>query len=167
MTDEARREFEAAYEELVDPLFRYFLYRLGDRDKARDLAQETFMRAWDYRRKGGVIRELKPFLYTTAGNLFKNELRGRKPVVSLDTMLEAGAEFTSDAVPEEEKADARLVLERLAGLKPPDRELLTLRYVDGLSTKEIADALGKKENAVSVALHRALGRLRALYEPTP
>lgn len=165
--EENRRAFEAAFEEFLDPLFRFFVYRLSDRERAKELAQETFMRAWEFQGKGGEIQAMKPFLYTIAGNLYKNELRGRRPVVSLDTLLEAGVDFASDAVSAEDRADAKLALERLSGLEPPDREVLTLRYVDGLSTREIAEAQKKSEGAVSVALHRALKRLRVLYQPLP
>ena len=159
------KAFEAAHIELIEPLFRYLFFRLNDRDKAKELAQETFTRAWDYARKGGQIQAMKPFLYTTASNLFKNELRGRKPVVSLDLLMEEGAfEFQSDGMSPEEGAEAKLAMRRLENLPGDYREALMLRYVDGLSLREIGEAMGKSEGAAGVQVHRALEKLRKHYK---
>jgi RNA polymerase sigma-70 factor (ECF subfamily) len=123
------------------------------------------MRAWDYARKGGQIQAMKPFLYTTASNLFKNELRGRKPVVSLDLLMEDGAfEFQSGGMSPEESAEAKLAMRRLENLPGDYREALMLRFVDGLSLREIGEAMGKSEGAAGVQVHRALEKLRKLYK---
>lgn len=160
--------FENAYDEYLEPIFRYFLYRLNDRDRAKDLAQETFMRAWLYARDGKVIESMRPFLYTTASNLFKNELRGRKPVTSLDNLMETvGFEIEAEETSAEERAEAQLLMKKVDDLPDAYREVLLLRYVDGLPPREIAKLLGDSDTAVSVRIHRALKKLRELYEPTP
>jgi RNA polymerase sigma factor (sigma-70 family) len=62
----------------------------------------------------------------------------------------------------EERTAARVDLSRaLAALEARDRELLSLRYGADLTARQIGELLGLKTNAVEVALHRALGRLRA------
>lgn len=160
------KRFEEAHEELIEPLFRFFYFRLSDRERAKELAQETFLRAWDYARSGREIRALKPFLYTTAGNLYKNELRGRREVVSLELLTEAGVfELESEETSAEELAEAKLLMEKVPELPDSYKEVLLLRYADGLSNKEIAEALDKSEGAVAVQLHRALEKLRELHEP--
>lgn len=161
--------FIAAYDEHLEALYRYFFFRLNDRERAMDLAQETFMRAWQYVRRGGVIDAMRPFLYATAANLFKNELRGRKPVVSLDALYEEIG-FDPEGATEEEfndAAEARQLMRRVAELSERDQETLTLRYAEGLPVKEIAQLLGQKESAVSVRIHRALRKLKDLHEGTP
>lgn len=162
--EETRASFEAAYDELLEPLFRYFLYRLEDRDRARELAQETFMKAWAYLASGREVRAMRPFLYTTAGNLFKNELRAKRPAVSLERIMEKGFDVGDDRQRPERLAEARLLAGRLDELNPRYREILLLRYADGLSNREIAAALGKSESAVAVTIHRALAKLRALHD---
>lgn len=157
--------FTEAHEEFSESIFRYFAYRLNDRERAKELTQETFARAWTYASGGGTVRAMKAFLFTTAGNLYKNELRGRKPVTSLDALLEGGREFVSEEATIEEKAEAKLLLGKLGELSEQDREVLTLRYVDQLSAKEIAPMLGLTPIAVSVRVHRALKRLRSLHQP--
>jgi RNA polymerase sigma-70 factor, ECF subfamily len=163
-----QKDFEKAYDEFLEPIFRYFYYRFNDRDRAKDLAQETFMRAWLYVRTGKKVEAMKPFLYTTAGNIFKNELRGKKPVTSLDTLTEGtGFEIESEETSAEEVTEARLLMKKLDDLRPSYREVLVLRYVDGLPPKEIAAILGETETNVSVRIHRALRKLRKLHEGIP
>jgi RNA polymerase sigma factor (sigma-70 family) len=54
--------------------------------------------------------------------------------------------------------------EALLRLEPHDRELIALRYGADLKAKQIAALFGERTNAVEVALHRALGRLRGIIE---
>jgi RNA polymerase sigma-70 factor (ECF subfamily) len=163
--DDLVRAFEDAYEELLEPIFRYFFFRLNDRDRAKELAQETFMRAWTYAAGGKEIRAFKPFLYTTANNLFKNELRGKRPAVSLDALRdENDFDVPSGEASPEEAAEARLLMDKVEELPEGDREIVLLRYADGLSLREIAQALDKSEGAAGVQLHRALQKLKKLHE---
>jgi RNA polymerase sigma-70 factor, ECF subfamily len=160
-----RDAFSKAYDEFLEPIYRYFYYRFNDRDQAKDLAQETFMRAWTYARTGKEIGAMKPFLYTTASNIFKNELRGRKAVTSLDMLTtETGFEIESEETSAEEISEARMLMQKLDQLSPSYREVLTLRYVDGLPPKEIASILGESDSNVSVRIHRALRKLREIHE---
>lgn len=159
----ARADIERAYDEFLEPIFRYFYWRLGDRDRAKDLAQETFVRAWDYLRKGNAISSMKPFLYTAAGNIFKNELRGRKPVVSLDALRVEGFDPPLEETSAEERLEAKLLMQKVDRLAPPQREILLLRYADGLSIGEIAEALDITNSATSVRIHRALAALREIH----
>lgn len=166
---ETRKAFEDAYEELLEPIFRYFAYRLDDRDRARELAQETFMRTWSYLADGKEVTAFKPFLYATAGNLFKNELRARRPSSSLETLMEQKGFDAADEreTGPEDAAEARLLFGRLDELPERDREVLTLRYADGLDNREIAHMLAISESATAVRIHRALARLRTIYHGTP
>lgn len=158
--------FEEAYDEFLEPIYRYFLYRFNDRDRAKDLAQETFMRAWDYARSGKKIKLMKPFLYTTASNLFKNELRRKRETASLEVLQEGGFEIADEAVPAEELAEAKRLMTKLPQLPDRYHEVLTLRFVDGLSPQEIGEVLGERSTTVSVRIHRALRKLRDLHETT-
>jgi RNA polymerase sigma-70 factor (ECF subfamily) len=163
--DALSARFDAAYRELIEPIFRYFFFRLNDRDRAKELAQETFMRAWEYARKGNAIEAMKPFLYTTAGNLFKNELRSRKPTVSLDLLMQEGAfDRASEDISPEEGAEAKRLMRKVEDLSPDYREAIILRYVDGLSLREVGEALGKSEGTAGVQVHRAMKKLKELYK---
>lgn len=166
--EDLQKSFETAFDEYLDPIFRYFAYRLSDRERAKELAQETFMRAWLYARKGNTIEAMKPFLYTTASNLYKNELRSRRPSSSLESLIEEyGFEVTDEETPIEEQVEASRLMGKLDQLPERDQEVLRLRYVDGLPPRDIARVLKENDSAVSVRIHRALKKLRAIHEGTP
>jgi len=65
-----------------------------------------------------------------------------------------------------ERLDRTLAGEKMAGhlakLRPETRDLLVMRYIDDLPIEHIAEATGKKKNAVYVALHRAVKELKQL-----
>lgn len=167
--------FKEAFETLADPLFRHAFYRLSDRERAYDLAQEAFLKTWDHLVGGGEVRHFKSFLYRTLNNLIIDEYR-RKKSRSLDEMLEdesrapsveaslaEGSRAETEAALDDELAIAR-IRERMHDLSLQHREVLTLRYIDGLQIPEIALMLSVTENVVSVRIHRALSRLRELCE---
>jgi RNA polymerase sigma-70 factor, ECF subfamily len=152
--------FVRAYDEYADPIFRYCLFRLRDRDRAQDVLQETFTKTWDYVRSGKHIDELRPFLYTVAHNLCVNEIARRKPL-SLDGLQEDGG-FDPESAEQspEQEAEARLLLSKMEELRDSDQELLTLRYLSGLEVQEIAQLLRIPPNTASVRIRRALDALR-------
>ncbi len=173
MRKELIKEFEAAFEAYNDELFRHASMRIKDRDRALELTQECFLKVWDYAQKGEEIRELRPFLYRTLRHLIIDEYR-RKKTVSLEAMTEANEDPNVEALlpPDEsntleaaiERFDGKRALQALADLPEPYREAISLRYVEGLSPREIGDIVGESENAVSVRIHRGLKKLKELLE---
>ncbi len=140
-------------------------------EDARDLAQRTFLRAFESARRvlarGG--RNALPFrrwLVRVAVNLARNHLRdGRRwTTTALDPLpLAAGGASAPDQL---ERAEDRLRVRR-AVLRLPrrQREVLTLRIDAELPFAEIAAALGVTENAAKVSFHLAVRRLRELVAP--
>jgi RNA polymerase sigma-70 factor (ECF subfamily) len=166
------KEFGEAYELYSDELFRHCSMRLKDRERALEITQEAFVRAWQYIQRGEEVRELRPFLYRTLKNLIIDEYRKHKSV-SLEAMTDPEGEGVEHLLPPDEtntlesaidRFDGRIALERVKDLSENYREVLLLRYVDGLSPKEIAHEISETENAVSVRLHRGLKKLRELLE---
>src|SRR3989338_8590737 len=166
MSDTEREKlFLEAYEAHADAIFRFCFYKTSNRELAKDLAQETFLKAWTYAAKGGDIREYKAFLYRLAGNLVIDWYRKRK-ADSLDSLVEAGFEPTA---PQKSDLHSELdwALSTLHRLRPEDQELIIWRYIEDRSPGEIADLLHENENTVSVRLHRAVGRLKKFLNPAP
>lgn len=169
------RPFEQAYlqafDDYADALFRHARLRLKDRERAADLVQDAFIKAWDYVSGGGEVRHWKSFLYRVLNNLIIDEYRG-KHAESLDALLEDDPVSENPLLAsggrdtEEERLDAAMLLERVRSRFPelPEsyRAVITLRYVDGFSPKEIAAMLELSENVVSVRIHRAVARLKEL-----
>jgi RNA polymerase sigma-70 factor, ECF subfamily len=154
------------HEELVLRIVRRYA---ATADDARDLAQRTFLRAFEAARRAfGRAGESFPFrrwLIRVAVNLAKNHLRDearwtRLPADALRAA--AAAPAPADALERAERA-ARLRREVL-NLPRRQREVLTLRIDAELPFGEIADALGITENAAKVSFHHATRRLRLALE---
>lgn len=159
--------FLRAFEEYSDALFRHALYRLSDRERAIEIVHDTFTKVWSYLRNGHEIDSYKPFLYKVMNNLIIDEYRRRKEL-SLDALLseegtdegsfpelhEGGIEELTFAL------DAQKASLLIGELPLVYREVLTLRFVDGLGPKEISELIEESENVVSVRIHRALKILK-------
>lgn len=168
--DNLRSTFESAYDAYFEPIFLFLALRLNDRERAKELAQETFTRTWQYIRQGNTIRHMRPFLYRAAHNMLKNEIRGKRGTLSLDRLLEEerlSEPADEDATSPETRWDARGALALVYTLSPAYRDAILLRYAEGLSIHEIASILNVSPTATAVRIHRGIKRLRLLYEAGP
>ena len=174
MRHQTAHAFEDAYMRYNDELFRHCYLRISDRERALELTQEAFLRTWEYVDKGNEVLEFRPFLYRTLKNLIIDEYRKHK-TQSLEAMVEGTEGGSVEALlPPDETNTLEAAIDRFEGTralaalqKLPDayKEVLILRYVEGLSPKEIAHQLEENENAVSVRVHRGLKKLKELLEP--
>lgn len=164
MSTDPYQQFEESYAEWADPIFRHCLARTSDRDQAKDLTQEAFVRLWGYLRGGEVVRSAKSLLYRIANNLIVDYYRKHKAIPGStfedhNPLDELGNDPTEHWHNRQEVGQLLKSLDRLA---PQYRQVVTMRFVDELSPGEIAEILNETENAVSVRLHRGLKQLRAL-----
>jgi RNA polymerase sigma-70 factor, ECF subfamily len=139
-----------------DPLIRrvyaYAAYRLGHGADAEDATSDALERALRYR------SSYDPRKGTPAAWLIGIARRSVEDVLAARPLVTDAA--SEEAAPEGD-ADLRLdMAAAVAQLDARDRELIALRYGADLKAKQIAELLGLKTNAVEVALHRALSRLR-------
>ena len=118
------------------------------------------MRYWQALKEGREMTHARSFLYTIAQHLVIDWYR-KKKTDSLDMRMEAGYEPVAEGgAHAETKAEYQQILGMLNDLEEKDREVLVLRYVEGLEPKDIADVLGETANVVSVRLNRAIKRLQ-------
>lgn len=163
MKDESvEMELLAAYDAHADAIFRHCYFKTSEREVALDMTQDVFLRAWTYVRHQPV-RNMRTFLYRIADNLVIDWYRRHK-TESLDALMDEGFEPAMAKNHIEEGAEVALALAKLRELDAGDRELITLRFVEGLSPREIGEIVKQSENAVSVRLHRAMKRFRALFQ---
>ena len=73
----------------MDAIFRHCYFRVFDRERARDLVQETFLKTWEYLTRGHDIENIRAFLYRVATNLIIDDSR-RKKEISLEQLSESG-----------------------------------------------------------------------------
>lgn len=160
--EETKAYFLKTYDTYADDIFRFCLMKVSTREIAEDLAQEVFTRFWQALREGTVMRSDRALLYTIARNLVIDWYRKKKET-SLDTILEQGVEF-GGSDHEEVTRDAEIAeaLRAVQELDETSRDALVLRFVQGLSPKEIASITGESANAVSVRINRALKKVRTV-----
>lgn len=163
--------FLKAFDEYSDALFRHASYRLSDRERAIEVVHDTFTKVWSYIHGGHEIDAFRPFLYKVLNNLIIDEYR-RKRELSLDAILEEEGsnegnfnELQQGSIEEVTFAlDAKKAAELIHELPVAYREVITLRFVDGLGPKEISELIEETENVVSVRIHRGLKYLRNKIE---
>ncbi len=160
---ELEREFLAAYDAHSDALFRHCLIRVRDREVALDIVQETFSRTWLYLSEGKEVEFIRAFLYRIANNLIVDGARKKKSS-SLDALMDDdGFEVKDESI--KDPADIPAAREAMLMLKSLDeiyRTAITMRFIDEMTPREIAHALGVSENVVSVRIHRGIERLSKL-----
>lgn len=155
-----RDHFEMLYGNHADEIFRFALYKLSDREKAKDVVQDTFVKAWTHvSGDGEALNNPRAFLFKIAKNLVIDSYRKVKPM-SIDALEEIiSFDISDDHQSRDEMhnaVDMSIVLDALSILDTDIRDIIIMRYVDGLSVKEISDITGQRENSVSVRIHRAL-----------
>ena len=159
MDDDAGRLFRTYHATLV----RYLTRRLGDRDWAEEVAQETFVRAL---RQQTMVNE-RAWLFTVANNLVRDEARRdarrRKHLI----LLRAEEQERELAEPEptsmERAAEQAMARRAVDTLAERDRDALLMKE-EGLSYEEIARALDLSVGSVGTTLSRARRRLMEAYE---
>jgi len=155
--------FGELYDLHVARIYRYIYYMTRSPTEAEDLTAQTFLKAWQaisrYEMRG------PPFIHwllRIAYNVTLNYLRGqrRHETISRIKYLEDRA-LTPEKVLEQQDTATR-VRQALLRLAPSQRQVLVLRFIEGLPYCEIADIMGKSIGAIRVIQHRALNNLRGL-----
>jgi RNA polymerase sigma-70 factor, ECF subfamily len=155
---------ERAATELVErhaPMLARFVAGLGVREDVEDVVQDCFVRAFGALEAFRFDSSLRTWLCTIAKNLVRDRARMLKFERNVVEIEEAHAvtvhEALDDAVASETE---RRMLEAMDGLTPLQRQVFTLRVADGMSYKEIAEAVGSTEGAARVHYHNALRAIR-------
>lgn len=164
-TENLKKDFHDAYELHADALFRFSYFKLSDREKAKDIVQDTFVRFWEYVAADGQVENVKAFLYRIANNAIIDNYRKKKEL-SLDILEDDGFDPADGESHHTmtRSLDSKRALELVNKLNKKEREVILLRYVEGLSVKEIAEVLDERENTVSVKIHRALKELQDMFD---
>lgn len=156
------QDFLNSYDELSGSIFRHIYLRVSNKETAQDITSETFMKTWDYLRKGNKIDNYKGFLYKVASNLIVDHYqeKAKKPV-SIDT----AESIPDDDVPTmteslDKKMSVEKIREHLYSLPSDYKDIIIYRFIDELSIDEIEDITGKTSTHIYVIIHRALKILK-------
>ncbi|GAA4154524.1 sigma-70 family RNA polymerase sigma factor [Gryllotalpicola daejeonensis] len=145
-------------------IFRYAMARIGTREEAEDVTQETCVALADaLPRFDGDAGRFTSFVFGIASNkvLMSQRARGRRPEVPVADIPEATSVSPGPLERAEREDELRGLLARLESLPDRHRDVLLLRVVGELSAEEVGEALGTSAANVRVIQHRALSTLRA------
>jgi RNA polymerase sigma-70 factor, ECF subfamily len=159
--------FGRIYDMCVDSVYRFVFYKIGQRQDAEDVTEETFLRAFKsidrYEQRACPFTSwLFKIAQIAVADFYRRTPRGLE--------VESGSE-TVGSIPDPKahtEVDAGLRAEDVAALikklSPDQQNVIALRFLAGLKLSETAAMLGKNENAVKALQHRALEALRKIIE---
>jgi RNA polymerase sigma-70 factor (ECF subfamily) len=150
--------FRALYEATARPLLAYLTGVTGRRDVADDVLQETYCRFLVRQPKAMAGDEARRYLFRIATNLLRDRWRRKEEWQAAD----------GEPLPDANAPDLNLQIDvrrAMRALKPRERELLWLAYVEGMSHAEIAESTGLGAMSVRLLLFRARRRAAALLQP--
>ncbi len=157
-----KRAFEQFYKANIDRIYRYVFFRVGHNNEvAQDLVSEIFMKALRHFHTYDEKISKSAWIYRIAHNHLANYFRDKKPQVDVDDVKYSlvGEDGRETIIQKEETLQ---LYEALDDLEPDDRNLVTLKYIQGYSYKEMAQILGKTATGLKVATHRAIKKLRGI-----
>lgn len=148
------------YTAYADDIFRFLLTHVRDVDTAEDLTANTFVKAWRFIDKFDG-KQPRAWLYKIAQNTLTDHWR-RKQHLPLDESIE----IIDDRPGHEEQIDKQIAADTVnaavAQLPRDMRSVVNLRFMQGYSAKQTAEALGMTEANVRVVQYRALKKLKGL-----
>ncbi len=154
--------FGVLYTRHLDAIYRYVYFRVADEALAEELTGEVFVRAWtglpNYQSRG---HRFSSWLYRIAQNLLVDHYRRESSRAEIDEMG-LDAIQSEETLPENQVIDRQELFslaEAIRNLSQDEQQVIVLRFIEGLSHREVAEAIGKSEGASRVIQHRALENL--------
>ncbi len=157
--------FAEIYDRHQPAIYRYIFRQVGNVATAEDLTGEAFVRLVEkidrFTYRG---RPLLAWLYTIARNLVTDHQRraGRFLMLPLNERLEANTDAPEEVV--EHRLAQHKLIAAIARLTESQRQVILLRFIEGLDNKIVAQVLNKSIGAVKALQHRALVSLRRILE---
>lgn len=156
----------AIYDEYYQPIYRYVYRQVVDVETARDLTAEVFHRLLRVAQSGNSPeRHPKAWLYRTAHNIVVDHYRRqqhRRHLPLDDELINANDDPVGTAERHLSAAQVRAALQHLT---PDQRQVIVLKFLEGLSNQEVAVVLDKPVGAVKSLQHRGLAALQRQLVP--
>lgn len=156
--------FGEIYTRYLDAIYRFIYYRVGDNQDAEDLTETVFIKAWqalpDYKDMG---LKFSSWLYRIAQNTIIDFHRKRETdaLSSLNTVIDDELALSDDLqIPISQVEDASALTQAITKLTGEQQQIITLRFIEGLSHAEVACIMDRSEGACRMLQNRALVALQ-------
>lgn len=158
--------FATIYDNYVGRVYKYVYYRVSERTDAESITQEVFLHAWKaidrYKKRTGTA--FWAWLVVIARNLVIEHYKSRKHVSLEEAVSISQAEDANPEAITEANFDRGYVRDAISKLKGDKRKVIILRFIEGFSYREIAEAMNKTEGAIRVIQFRALKDLKRVLD---
>ncbi|MBC5635365.1 RNA polymerase sigma factor [Ornithinibacillus hominis] len=165
MNPPVERQIKELYESYHHEIFSFIFIMIGERQQAKDLMQDTFVKAFIHLQDFRGDASAKTWLYRIARNVAIDFLRRKKPI---SYYLDYYSPIRSKQPTPEEilqlNENKQQLYQALSQLRKGYRDVIILRKIQELSIKETAAILAWKESKVKTMLHRGLEALRGELE---
>ncbi len=159
--------FAALLQEHGSALQRFLYFKLPTKQDAEDAYSTSCLRVWEYISRTKVD-SFSGLTYTIARSVVADFYRSsekKEPIQAEADPLKVEQVESKDSLKSiQDFVDGELMKQALMSLSEDEREAVVMRYLEGYPVKQVADQIGKTENATSVLLHRALKKVRTILE---
>lgn len=151
--------FGEIYKSYLDRIYRYVYYRINDKMTAEDITEDVFIKAWKaIKTCKGKEKTFSSWLYRIAHNHLINTLRNSSRITSLRS--QPAVEFIDSKQEIDTAIDHKELIKVISNLPENQRQVVILKFIEGLDNQEISRITGKKEGAIRISQMRALATIR-------
>jgi len=151
--------FGELYSIYLDRIYRYVFYQVRDKMTAEDITEEVFIKAWNAIAScKGRGQTFSSWLYRIAHNHVIDSLRSRRRHLSIE--METADKVGGLELEAKEELEQQELLQVIGCLSQNQRQVIILKFIEGLDNCEIGQVMGKSEGAIRVLQMRALATLR-------
>lgn len=155
-----KEAFAEVYDHFFDKIYRYVYFRVNA-PEVDDIVETIFIKCWmnlEKYEKRDV--SFGAWLFRIAHNAVIDHRRAHRQILPIDPNIEDESKYAAPKKQTEQAIAAKKVREAVAGLREPYRQVVTLKFLIGLSNAEIAEILGEREGNIRVLQFRALKDLK-------
>lgn len=158
--------FGQLYDAYMERIYRFIYFRVEDQQTAEDLTSQVFLRAWNNLDRFRLGRTpYLAWLYTIAHNAVIDHYRTRKVTIALEDVRLSQPDYAEVVENNIDFAvEMKSIKSAMQTLTDDQQQVLTLKFIEGMSNDEIAQHLGKREGAVRALQMRGLRALAKQLE---
>ena len=156
----SEKAFIRAYDEYADEIFRFCAFIVKDRERARDLMQDTFIKVWQNLDRFRNQSQFSTWIYRIAVNTCLSYLRTAKRRATDELNDRIIENYTEE--PSEREEQIALLYKSIAQLEENERIIITM-VLDEVPYPEIAEVAGISEGNLRVKIHRIKHKLTEIY----